>query len=705
MDADLLSTRQKEIIHLPVDGKFFIEGPAGSGKTTATIRRLNFFLNQYTGHQVLLFVPQRSLAKPYLDYLHQQRDYSGRLPNILTFSGFARQMVELFWPVIAESTLFSNPHSRPYFLNMESAQYCMAKVAQPFLEKGFFQSVVIEKSRLFGQILDNLNKAAVVQFPLTEIADRLKSINHLDASMEIAYDQVQICAMAFRDFCYQHNIMDYSLLIDLFMKNLFHSDKFNRFFQDRFPVIIADNIEEDVPVFHDFIRESLPGTASAWLVFDQHGGFRSFLGADPQSAYDLKTCCEHYSVLDEPFTKNPDILLVNQGLGRCIAHEKLPRDTKPFGDSLIFLDFQFYPEMVKTVCDQVLELVKSHQAEPGDIVILAPYLSDALNFSLQTILDQSCIPNTAYRPSRKYLDDPSVRSLLSLAKLAYPKWEMAINSFELRDILISCFKNMDIIRADLIVKTLFNPTPQGGFMRPFDTLTNRETLERITFTHGENYEILRRWLEDYKSGDAQPLDIFISRIFGEVLSQSNFRYFKDFTAAHSVARLINSIKNFRYFSNTFLDEDEISCGAEYIRSIQVGLLPSAFFDPRDEPSEAVLIAPAHSYLMQNRSVSYQFWLDIGSQGWWERLNQPLTNPYLLNRSWDGSQQWTIAHEYAANQSTMQRIVQGLLNRCTCRIIVCSVDINEKGAEQRGPLLKAFQSLQKQNLQFRGENHV
>jgi hypothetical protein len=705
MDAHPLSPRQKEIIHLPLEGKFFIEGPAGSGKTTATIARINHIFSHYTGHQMLLFVPQRSLAKPYFDHFHQQREYSGSLPVILTFGGFARRMVDLFWPVIAGSTHFSNSRSRPYFLNMESAQYCMEKVAQPLLEKGFFQSVVIEKSRLFGQVLDNLNKAAVVRFPLTEIAQRLKSINHLDASMEIAYDQVQICAMAFRAFCYEYNVMDYSLLIDLFMSTLYHSDEFIHFFRSRYPVIIADNIEEDVPVLHDFIRENLPAADSAWLVFDQNSGFRSFLGADPQSAHDLKESCEQSLVLDEPFINKTDILALNQGLSRCIIHEKIERGAAHYGQSVNFLDFQFYPEMVKSVCLQVQELVESRQAEPGDIVILAPYLSDALNFSLQTYMDQFRIPTFDYRPSRKYLDDPAVRSMISLAKLAHPQWEMSLSRYELRDTLLCCFKDMDIIRADLIARTLFNPTLKDGELRAFDTITNRVTQERITFYHGENLELLRGWLGDYQSKDPQPLDVFISRIYGEVLSQSNFRFFEDFASANSIARLITSIKNFRYFSTAFLDEDEIFCGAEYIRSIQTGLLPSAFFDPREEPSDAVFIAPAHSFLMQNRRVAYQFWLDIGSLGWWERLNQPLTNPYLLNRSWDGSQQWTIAHEYAANKATMLKIVQGLLNRCTRQVTVCSVSINEQGTEQRGPLLRAFQSLQKQVLQFRGDNHV
>ena len=77
------------------------------------------------------------------------------------------------------------------------------------------------------------------------------------------------------------------------------------------------------------------------------------------------------------------------------------------------------------------------------------------------------------------------------------------------------------------------------------------------------------------------------------------------------------------------------------------------------------------------------------------MNQPLTNPYLLRRAWGGSQKWTDAFEFEANQESMLRIIRGLLSRCTRKIIVNTVHTNEYGSEQRGPLLRAFQLLQKQ----------
>ena len=109
---------------------------------------------------------------------------------------------------------------------------------------------------------------------------------------------------------------------------------------------------------------------------------------------------------------------------------------------------------------------------------------------------------------------------------------------------------------------------------------------------------------------------------------------------------------------------------------------------------AVQVSPAHAFLMENRHVKVQFWLDIGAMGWWERLNQPLANPYLLNRNVNMTQRWTEAHEFNANQDAMLHVVEGLLNRCTERVIACAVRTNEYGSETRGPLQQAFQTLQK-----------
>jgi hypothetical protein len=122
--------------------------------------------------------------------------------------------------------------------------------------------------------------------------------------------------------------------------------------------------------------------------------------------------------------------------------------------------------------------------------------------------------------------------------------------------------------------------------------------------------------------------------------------------------------------------------AQYIRSWQF------------EPEDVVLLAPAYTFIIRNRPVDYQFWLNVGGRGWWERLYQPLTHPYVLSRHWPPSGRdsatWTDADEVEARQEALHRLVQGLLRRCRRKVYLGLSELGEQGYEQKGPLLQAIQ---------------
>jgi hypothetical protein len=109
-----------------------------------------------------------------------------------------------------------------------------------------------------------------------------------------------------------------------------------------------------------------------------------------------------------------------------------------------------------------------------------------------------------------------------------------------------------------------------------------------------------------------------------------------------------------------------------------------------QPEDAVLLAPAYTFLMSNRPVEYQFWLEVGSSGWWERLYQPLTQPYVLSRAWEGGRQWSDSDEYAARQEALARLALGLTRRCRKQVYLGWSELDEHGYEPRGPLLRALQ---------------
>ncbi len=318
--------------------------------------------------------------------------------------------------------------------------------------------------------------------------------------------------------------------------------------------------------------------------------------------------------------------------------------------------YRFSTEMVEKVCLDIQDLLDSGKAQPGEIVIISPYMSDALRFSIQRKLEVLGIPNRSTRPSRSLGSEPTVRTLLTLAKIAYPSWKLPITPFEMREMLLQVITNGDLNRADLLAKIIAPQLNRTRRMVNFSELIP-EMQSRVTFVVGERYELMRVWLETAIDDGSADLDVFFGKLFGELLTQKGFGFQGNMESAAQIDQLITSARKFRHFAR--MDDRIVSeeIGKEYIQMVESGVLAAQYLAPQDNaPENVVLLAPAYSFLMANRAVGYQFWLDAGSHGWWERLFQPLTQPYILSRQWPRGRKWTDADEFASNQESMARLV-------------------------------------------------
>ena len=703
MHFDQNNANKAKILKYPIEGSLFIEGPARTGKTSACLARLDKIIEQIPGYQILIITPQQSLADPYRSHLLEKSTAYGGFPRITTISGLARDLVSIFWPVIKTTFGFKGESSEPIFLSLETAQYCMARIVDPLLEQGYFQSVKIDSHRLYSQIIDNLNKAAIHGLALDMISFRLVS-GALDPSiLGNAFIQVEESAKSFRLFCLNNNLIDFSLLMHIASEFLFTETMSLDYMHSRFQALIADNIEEDTPLAHDFYRQGIKSFSSVTLIYDHNGGFRTFLGADPESAYRLKSDCDHAMQLLEPVATHQSIDQFRMGLLSCIdrqREEPAPSKIPPGIDLSIY---KFLPEMIDGMVEKIDQLVRAG-TPLNKIAVLSPYLSDVLKFAItEKLAKKDIIPHTS-RPSRKYLSSSAIKAIFTLAKIAHPAWDLTVSHFEFRECLMRLIKNLDVIRAEQTAKALLGKNETGQFFRSFDALTNLELQETITFSIGQDLVQISTWLANYAAAGFSPLDIFTQRLFGEVLSQPQFALHSDFDAANDIARVIRSIRTFRAFSASIFKFDEQALGKAYIESVEKGLLPSSFASIHND-GNGVLISPAHTFLMQNRAVDYQFWLDIGSLGWWERLYQPLTNPYVYQKKWEEGSGWNENREFAVNQEMMAKLVNGLLLRCQRGVFASIVQTNEFGAQNSGPLLKAFQKLARKSrlAEFEGDH--
>lgn len=693
-----LSLLQRQIIVSPLNARLFVSGVTGTGKTTAGVERIRFLLEQgVPADSILLLTPQRTLQEPYLDLLESPSRMAGGEVTPATVGGLARRMCDLFWSLAAEQAGFKHPELPPVFLTLETAQYYMAHLVRPLIEeRGYFDSVTINRNRLYSQIIDNLNKAAIVNFPHTEIGARLDSAWFGDPAQRRIYADAQECANLFRQYCLDHNLLDFSLQLEIFAKILWQNEQARSYLTQTYRHLIYDNIEEDVSRSHDILQEWLPEFDSALLLYDQGAGYRKFLGGDPASGLELSRGCDEVIELKESFISSPNVTQLSNTLVSAITNEGMVEadGTQP---ALEFIMTHFHPEMLDEVVRTIQALIETG-TPPSEIVVLAPYLSDSLRFSISNRLDAAGIPWRSNRPSRSLRDEPASKALLTLSALAHPQWKIHPAKFDVAHALMFAF-GTDLIRAQLLTEIIYGQRELR--LSIFDNI-NPETQERITFSLGARYSTLREWIENYRLDQPLPLDFFLRRLFGEVLSQPEFGFHANLDAVRIAASLVESIKKFRNAMEPTQTLSGFDLGMEYINMLQDGVIAAQYLESwRSENKDAVLVAPAYTFLMMNRPAAFQFWLDPGSDGWSQRVSQPLTHPYVLSRYWDSSsgRVWLDSDEVAMEIETLSRLAGGLLARCREKIILALSDLGAAGFEQRGSLLRAFQKvLQRQDNQ-------
>ncbi|MFN8414625.1 MAG: hypothetical protein U0Z26_19765 [Anaerolineales bacterium] len=641
---------------------------------------------------ILMLTPQRTLQEPYLDLLYSAERIAGGEVTAATIGGLAQRMCDLYWPLAAEEAGFHKPDEAPIFLTLETAQYYMAHLVRPLLEeKGYFQSLTINRNRLYSQIIDNLNKAAVVGFPHTEIGSRLDSAWFGDPVQRRIYADAQECANLFRAYCLENNLLDFSLQLEVFAKILWHQEPVREYLMGTYRHLIYDNVEEDGATSHDIVSDWLVSFDSALLLYDTDAGYRSFLGGDAETGYALSMACDELIEMPDTFVSSSNVIDLSNGLVSAI-HNHASAESNEATTAMEFILAHFYPEMLDTIVAEIKRLIEEQGVPPAEIVILAPYLSDALRFSITNRLESAGLPWRTHRPSRSLRDETASKTLLTLSAIAHPHWHVHPSKFDVAHALMFAL-NTDLIRAQLLTDIIYRQKDLR--LSTFDEI-KPEAQERITYALGERFTTLRTWLEEYKSAQPLPLDFFLRKLFGEVISQEGFGFHDQLDSVRVAASLIESIKKFRNamepsYVNTSTAEFDL--GREYLAMLDDGVIAAQYLESwKSENKDAVLVAPAHTFLMMNRPAAIQFWLDPGSNGWSQRLAQPLTQPYVLSRHWEAGRIWTDSDEVVAETEALARLVGGLLSRCREKIYLAISDLGESGMEQRGALLRAFQKV-------------
>lgn len=720
--------------------KTYLIGPPGSGKTTRLAQRLIELIERHTRpDRILVLVPQQAQANAFRNALRSIKGpfKSRGQPEITTLYGLAQRHVALFFPLVAARAGFSQG-IEPTFINVELAQYFLNQLLEP--RSADFDDLRLYRPRLLGQILDSMNKAAECGFGLDEIAARLGAAWSGDPQRRVSFQRAQDLAQAFRQFCHERALLDFSLLIETYAQHLLNTPTYRDYVTARYRHVIIDQIEENPPVTHDLVRMLLETCDTASIAEDDPGGYRLFLGADRVTARALAARCDQIVALNETYVASPS----NIALGNALAFQfgyrgPMNENTEDSGmhtaavnsqspivnrkseivNPPIVITGKFWSNMVRNVSDQICALVAAG-ARAGDIAVLAPFVEDVLYFELSERLAQANIVLRTLRPSRPLYDHPATRAMVTLAKLAHPTWQLPITVPELARTLALCLDGLDVARAQLIADAASKITTRG-----LAEISDSAIWERVGMRFYERYHELQRWLAKTQAAEAEALatngpnatfllDLFWQRLFTEVLSRAGFGLNNDPAGAIACDKLIRSARHFREVVDANIDATIVAAEANdaaqaraqmapnYLDLLSEGIMAAQYTPERVLPpsagggrnletgENAVLLAPVYAYLTSNLTSRYQFWLDVNSLGWYERIHQPLTHPYVLSRQWQVGRVWTEDDEHRARRDMMCRVLRGLTYRCSGQIFVASSQLGISGQEDSGPLVRAIQ---------------
>jgi hypothetical protein len=732
---EALTPEQVQVVAHPRRGgtTLCLNGMPGTGKTTALMARLAALLKEgVRPHEIMVLVPQRAQVEEYERLLSGLDAPTRGGVDVTTFYSLVQRVVALFWPVVAGEAGFASPDREPTFLTIETAQYFMWRVVEPLVtNQGYFRDLAIRRGRLLAQIIDNLNKSALVGFDHTEIYPRLSGAWTGTAERANSYWQAQDCAMRFRQYCLAHNLVDFSLMVELFHRHLMPGEAFRDYFRSRYRHLLVDNLEENVPVALDWLRWASEQCEATVLAFDVGGGYRLFLGADVKAAEELGDCCDLTLAFAQLTESTADALALAGAIRRALGLPEVTPESLGMGPLLSAGEQpgdprqaiadqgggRYWVSMVNWIIERVVALMEAG-TPAGEIAIIAPYVSEVMRFAIEDGLRQHDIAIYLLRPSGMMRDDPVVRALLVLLLLAHPDWQIevgaepyALSEADVALALEVALGGLDPIRARHLAqaavpvgeRTLADLSGEDQGLRGQRAIGR--LWEQVGYQVRERYQRLWEWFEGYRQGEPEPVDIMLSRLFGDLLSRRGYGFYDDVERGRAYGRLVESAFKFgqavgpdlalaradRSLANQVdesLTEQQMWC--DYVQLLLGGITTAQYLlDWPESDGNAVILATAYGYLTRDLRSTYQFWTALGDGGWLSRPNQPLTHPYVLRRDWPVGQPWSDVEDLEANREALGRVIQGLAARCTGKVYLAYSELGIGGEEQNGELLHAL----------------
>ncbi len=658
-------------------------GAVSTGKTAVLHHKLLSLLQHgEPAYTILTLTAERGHEASFLEYIHNTDAGSYTDLNIITYNWMAQEMVTLFWPILARDAGFADPHRPPTLLSYDLAQLLMWKIITPMLDEGAFNDLRLRPQQIVSQLLDTLNRAALNGLTVAEAMARQRHSWIGEADRVRHLNDAETAVTHFRAHCLQNSLLDLSLIVTVFDRHLLKHPQFSRYFSERYRHLLVDNIEEQTPAGQNLITQMMDSMETTTIAYDAGGGYKRFMAADPTGANRFYTACDYAFTFDTSFVTPAPLWALSNRIENGLLNTTLPME----GADEAILDVvhgRYRRDMVAALIPTLAALI--HQGTPPDkIAIITPYLDGAMQYNLTQELQAAGLPCYFLRRRSSPRDEPRIRTWLTWLALTHPDWGVQPSVYDVAEALTLSMDDIDPARASLLTRHWYDITSGRLLLSKDLPQTVRERLPNSVL---ERADILRDWL---LNAESLPLSHFLHTLFTELLSRPDFHAEPDLAGAAVCDWLVRAAGRLELTADGLQLGGNTPIGQTFIESIYQGIVtsnPPHLGDPPDP--DGIMISTIYGYLLANKTVQVQVWLDAAATGWWDIPNQPLSNAFVLAQSWPDGKVWTTDDDFRIRNQLLSRLVRGLNGRCSHSIILANSDFDRRGLRQDGVLWRTI----------------
>ncbi|MEX0271974.1 recombinase family protein [Leptolyngbyaceae cyanobacterium UHCC 1019] len=721
--------------------RIWITGATRVGKTNYLIRQFCQWVAQSTG----VVSAQMSTVPPPESPAPDSLQPSTNLPRLLLFAaigdnridlvdrlvaatqsqysfysttplGFFQDEVTLFWPLLIQQLDLKAQFSLR--LNPENEQELATRLWQPEIDRAIGAQAAVNEARLVRKILDLLQLAGLAGIPIEDIPLRLQQgLGAQNGELPIPFETVGMMLQHWQQWCLERGLLTYGITAGLYWQWLLGHPAYQSHLVQRYPLILADDVDEYPAIARHLFEKLLNAGASAAFTFNPDGAVRLGLGADPVYLAALADRCEIVELSDRP---TPSLL---DDLGETLVEFAInPMIFLALPESIQAIQTVSRSDLLRQTAETIITAVQAEQVEPRHVAVISPGLDAIARYALIDILTKHQIPVESLNDQRPLISFAIVRALLTVLTLVYPGLGRLVDRDAIAEMLVILGNReqtintpdsrsaaslqptlaIDPVRAGLLADYCFAPHPERPRLLPATTFPR---WDRLGYQTSDAYQAVIDWIETQQSQLEQrqsPNAVFLlDRAIQHFLLGGRSLAFDQLSALRQLLetaqhywevadRLRRSDVTLSDRGTTRPDPPSAAIISPFIRLLRNSAVTANPYPvrPMGTASNAVTLATVFQYRSSRRSHRWQFWFDAASPRWLSGVDALFAAPLFLQQ-WSGV--WTAADAMDANEQRLRRILLDLQARSEQQIYLCHSDLATNGQEQTGTLLTLVNS--------------